>query len=459
MSSYKTLTCFKAYDVRGKLDEELNEDIAYRIGRATAQFLNANTVVVGFDSRATSADLAQSLRRGICHAGANVLDIGLAGTEEMYAAVSEFGACAGIEVTASHNPINYNGMKIVKQCSQPLKDQEFSKIKQLAEQNNFILSKHSGSVTDNRSAARDLYIEKIIGFVDLPSLQPLKIVINSGNGAAGPTIDALKQKLEEKKIKTNFVYLHHDPDPSFPNGIPNPMLEENRSATADAVISEEADFGVAFDGDFDRCFLFDHSGNFIPGEYVLGLLSKVFLRKEEGATIVHDPRVIWNTIDVVSKCGGFAVSSKTGHSFLKAAMRENSAIYGGEISAHHYFRDFAYCDSGMVPWLMIWELISKSNLLLSELISEQKQLFPSSGEINFTVADPENCLEMVNSLFASRATSIDELDGLSMCFENWRFNLRKSNTEQFVRLNVETRGDEVLLEEVIKKFEKIMKKV
>ena len=250
--------------------------------------------------------------------------------------------------------------------------------------------------------------------------------------------------MEEKGIKTNFVYLHHDPDPSFPNGIPNPMLEENRSATADVVISEEADFGVAFDGDFDRCFLFDQDGNFIPGEYLLGLLSTVFLRKEKGATIVHDPRVIWNTIDIVNKCDGIAVSSKTGHSFVKAAMRENSAIYGGEISAHHYFRDFAYCDSGMIPWLMIWELISKSNLSLSELISERKQLFPSSGEINFTVADPENCLEMVNSLFVSEATSVDELDGLSMCFEKWRFNLRKSNTEPYVRLNVETRGDDML---------------
>ena len=457
MINRKLLTCFKAYDVRGKLGEELNEEIAYRIGRATAQFLNANTVAVGFDARATSPDLARSLVRGICHAGADVLDIGLAGTEEMYAAVSEFGACAGIEVTASHNPINYNGMKIVKQYSQPLTDQEFSKIKQLAEQNKFILSKHSSLVKDKRSAARNTYVEKILSFVDLQSLQPLKIVINSGNGAAGPTIDALKQKMEEKSIKTNFVYLHHDPDPLFPNGIPNPMLEENRLETADVVISEKADFGVAFDGDFDRCFLFDQGGNFIPGEYVLGLLSKVFLRKEKGATIVHDRRVIWNTIDVVSKCGGFPVSSKTGHSFVKAAMRENGAIYGGEISAHHYFRDFAYCDSGMVPWLMIWELISKSNLLLSDLILERKKLFPSSGEINFTVVDPENCLKMVNSLFASGATSTDELDGLSMCFENWRFNLRKSNTEPYVRLNVETKGDEVLLTEIIKKFEEIMK--
>ena len=456
MSISKNLTCFKAYDVRGKLGEELNEEIAYRIGHATAHSLKANTVVLGFDARATSPNLAKYVARGICDAGAEVLEIGLAGTEEMYAAVSEFGACAGIEVTASHNPIEYNGMKIVKHGSQPLSDQEFADIKHLAEQNNFIPSVHPRLLTDKRRHARKTYLEKIMGFVDLQSLKPLKIVINSGNGAAGPTIDALHQKIEENGIKTNFIYVNHDPDPTFPNGIPNPMLKENWSATADAVISEKAHFGVAFDGDFDRCFLFDHFGNFIPGEYVVGLLSEVCLFEEQGATIVHDPRVVWNTLDIVSKCGGHAVESKTGHAFVKSAMRENGAIYGGEMSAHHYFKDFFYCDSGMIPWLMIWELISKTNLSLSDLILERKACFPSSGEMNFIVVDPENCLEMVNRLFASEAVSINELDGLSMSFEAWRFNLRKSNTEPYVRLNVETRGDESLLREITQKFKKIM---
>ncbi len=459
MIDSKTLTCFKAYDVRGKLGEELNEEIAYRIGRATAQFLNANTIVLGFDARATSPNLARSVAQGICDAGSDVLEIGLSGTEEMYSAVSEFGACAGIQVTASHNPRDYNGMKIVKNCSQPLTDQEFSDIKHLAEQNNYILSVRAGLATNKSSIARKTYIEKVMGFVDVQSLQSLKIVINSGNGAAGPTIDALTRKIEEHGIQTNFVYVHHNPDPSFPNGIPNPMLEENWSATADVVISEKADFGVAFDGDFDRCFLFDHLGNFIPGEYVVGLLSEVFLREERGATIVHDPRVVWNTRDIVSTCGGHAVSSKTGHAFIKAAMRENGAIYGGEMSAHHYFKDFFYCDSGMIPWLMVWELISKSNLPLSDLILDRKGRFLSSGEINFTVVDPESCLKMVNRLFASEAESINELDGLSMSFETWRFNLRKSNTEPYVRLNVETRGDELLLRKMIQKFRKIMKNV
>lgn len=457
MNAVKTLTCFKAYDVRGKLGEELNEDIAYRIGRATAQLLRVDTVALGFDARATSPDLAQAVARGICDTGTDVFEIGLAGTEEMYAAVSEFGIGAGIELTASHNPINYNGMKIVKNLSQPLSNQEFLKIKYLAEQNSSSLPECSGFVSDKSAVARVTYIEKVLSFVDLQSLRPLKIVINSGNGAAGPTIDALKKKMDEEGVKTNFIYVNHDPDSSFPNGIPNPLLEENRSPTADIVIREKADFGVAFDGDFDRCFLFDHLGNFVPGEYVVGILSEIFLNKERGATIVHDPRVVWNTKDIVRNCGGNAVPSKTGHAFLKATMRETGAIYGGEMSAHHYFRDFAYCDSGMIPWLMIWELLSRSDFSLSELISERKSCFPSSGEINFTVSDPANCLEMVNNLFASEAIYIDELDGLSMSFKTWRFNLRKSNTEPFVRLNVETRGDQFLLREKTEELTRIIK--
>ena len=247
--------------------------------------------------------------------------------------------------------------------------------------------------------------------------------------------------------------MHHNPDSTFPNGIPNPLLKENRSSTVNAVIVENADFGVAFDGDFDRCFFFDHAGDFIPGEYLVGLLAEVFLNKEKGATIIHDPRVIWNTIDVIAKCGGQAVVSKTGHAFVKAAMRKRDAIYGGEMSAHHYFRDFAYCDSGIVPWLLVWEYISLSNLSLSELISERRNRFPSSGELNFTVPNAATCKDRVQNQFASKATSIDELDGLSMSFDTWRFNLRKSNTEPLVRLNVETRGDDALLKEKINELE------
>ena len=453
MSFSKKLTCFKAYDIRGKLDEELDKDIAYRIGRATAQSQKAKAVVVGFDARATSPDLAQAVARGICDAGADVLDIGLAGTEEMYSAVTEFDTCAGIEVTASHNPIDYNGMKIVGRGSKPLSDDEFEAIKNLAEGDNFVPLKKTGVVIDKKQVARAAYVDKVLGFVDCSNLQPFKIVINSGNGAAGPTLDAIDAKLKEEGVQTNFVFVHHNPDSTFPNGIPNPLLKENRSSTVNAVIVENADFGVAFDGDFDRCFFFDHAGDFIPGEYLVGLLAEVFLNKEKGATIIHDPRVIWNTIDVIAKCGGQAVVSKTGHAFVKAAMRKRDAIYGGEMSAHHYFRDFAYCDSGMIPWLMVWEYLSVSNILVSELISERSNRFPSSGELNFTVPNAATCKDRVQNQFASKATSIDELDGLSMSFDTWRFNLRKSNTEPLVRLNVETRGDDALLKEKINELE------
>lgn len=458
MISDKNLTCFKAYDVRGKLGEELNEGIAYRIGRATAQSLNTKTVAVSFDARSTSPDLADAVAKGICDAGADVFDIGLAGTEEVYAAVSEFGACAGIEVTASHNPIDYNGMKIVGAGSKPLSDQEFWAIRELAEANSFIPPPKTGVVIDNKEVARTAYVEKILGFVDLSKLRPLKIVINSGSGAAGPTVDAIIKNFTEKGVETNFAFLHHDPDPTFPNGIPNPLLKENRSSTADAVIAEEADFGVAFDGDFDRCFFFDHYGDFIPGEYVVGLLAEIFLNKEKGATIIHDPRVIWNTIDVVGKHGGRAVTSKTGHAFMKTAMRQVDAIYGGEMSAHHYFRDFAYCDSGVIPWLLVWEYLSTCNLSLSDVISEQKNRYPSSGELNFTVSNAAECIERVQSHFASSAASIDELDGLSMIFDTWRFNLRKSNTEPLVRLNIETRGQYLLLKEKVNELKLLIER-
>ena len=456
MNSIKKLTCFKTYDVRGKLGEEFNNDIAYKVGRATAQSQKATTVVVGFDARATSPNSAHAVAKGICDAGADVLDIGLAGTEEVYASVLEFGACAGVAITASHNPINYNGMKIVSRGSQPLSDDEFQAIKDLAEVCNFIEVRKKGAVINKKEMARAAYIEKILEFVDCSKLKPLKIVINSGNGAAGPTLDALNKKLCKKGVETNFVYIHHNPDPTFPNGIPNPLLE-NRSSTANAVIEHKADFGVAFDGDFDRCFFFDHTGGFIPSEYVVGVLAEVFLNKENGATIIHDPRVIWNTVDVVGKCGGNAIASKTGHAFVKATMRQTDAIYGGEMSAHHYFRDFAYCDSGIIPWLLVWEYLSVSKISLLDLILEQKNNFPSSGELNFTVPNAAACIERVESHFEAKAMSIDELDGLSMSFDTWRFNLRKSNTEPLVRLNVETRGDRVLLKEKTNELKLLIK--
>ena len=362
------LSCFKAYDIRGEIGVNIDEGVAYRVGRAVAQHLGATSVVIGFDARETSPAFAAAASQGVRDAGSDVINIGMAGTEEMYWAVTEFGACAGIEVTASHNPIHYNGMKIVKSQSQPLEDLgDFQAIKALASSQAWSDVTDVGRELERSEAARQAYVGRVLSFVDLPALRPLKIVVNSGNGAAGPTFDAIASQLLALGAPLEFVRVHHTADATFPNGIPNPLLPENHAATADVVKAEKADFGVAFDGDFDRCFFFDETGQFVPGEYVVGLLASIFLEKEAGAKIVHDPRVIWNTQDIVAQKGGIAVQSKTGHAFIKQTMRARRAVYGGEMSAHHYFRDFAYCDSGMIPWLLIAELVSRSGRSLGGL--------------------------------------------------------------------------------------------
>ena len=442
------LTCFKAYDIRGEIGVNIDEGIAYRIGRAVAQHFGAKSVVISFDARETSPAFAAAAARGAMDAGADVLDIGMAGTEEMYWAVTEFGACAGIEVTASHNPINYNGMKIVKSGSQPLDDAaDFQVIKELAGSQGWLSGTEIGKELDRSKEARRAYADRVLSFVDVKALRPLKVVVNSGNGAAGPTFDAIVDRLLELGAPLEFIRVYHVPDATFPNGIPNPLLPENHAATADVVKAEGADFGVAFDGDFDRCFFFDEAGQFVPGEYVVGLLANIFLEKEAGAKIVHDPRVIWNTQDIVAQKSGIAVQSKTGHAFIKQTMRSCKAVYGGEISAHHYFRDFAYCDSGMIPWLLIWELLSTSQKSLRTLLEEARARFPSSGEMNFTVQDASACLTRAEEVYGATALSVDHLDGVSIAHEDWRMNLRKSNTEPLVRLNIETRGAPDLLRE------------
>ena len=436
------LSCFKAYDIRGEIGVNIDEDIAYRIGRAVAQHFGAKSVVIGFDARETSPAFAAAAARGAMDAGADVLDIGMAGTEEMYWAVTEFGACAGIEVTASHNPINYNGMKIVKSASQPLDDAaDFQVIKALAASQDWVSPARVGGTRGVAGAAREKYVDRVLGFVDVATLLPLKIVINSGNGAAGPTVDAIIDRLAAQGAPLDVIRFHHDPDSTFPNGIPNPLLSENHPATADVVLREGADMGVAFDGDFDRCFFFDGAGRFVPGEYVVGLLSAIFLDKEVGGKVVHDPRVIWNTQDIVAGKGGVAIQSKTGHAFIKQTMRTERAIYGGEMSAHHYFRDFAYCDSGMIPWLLVAELVSKSGRSLADWVRDRFAAFPSSGEMNFKVDDAGRAIENVLSAYRADALSLDETDGVSLSFNDWRFNLRRSNTEPLVRLNVEGKGE------------------
>lgn len=435
------LTCFKAYDIRGRLGEELNEDIARRIGRAFAAALSARRVVIGRDCRASSESLMAACVEGLIAGGVEVLDLGLCGTEEMYFAVTHFAADGGIEVTASHNPMDYNGMKLVRAGSAPLDTATgLAAIRDLTE--GPALETVSGGRIVPAEGARAAYVERVLSFVDRAALRPLTILVNAGNGAAGPTFDAIAEGLAARGAPLTFLRLHHAPDGSFPNGIPNPLLPENQPVTGEAVVAAGADMGVAWDGDFDRCFLFDHTGRFIPGEYIVGLLAEVFLAKEPGAAIVHDPRVVWNTQDVVARANGRAIQARTGHAFLKQALRDTGAIYGGEMSAHHYFRDFMACDSGMIPWLLVAELMGRTGKSLSELVSDRMAAFPSSGEINFRIADPEAAIARVEAALAADRPARDETDGLSLTFADWRLNLRKSNTEPLLRLNVEARGDQ-----------------
>ena len=450
------LTCFKAYDIRGRLGVDLDEEIAYRIGRAFAQALGAKTVVLGRDVRASSEALAASVARGLVDEGCRVLDLGLSGTEEMYFATTYFGADGGICVTASHNPMDYNGMKMVRGGSAPLDAVTgLARIKALAEENAFAEANERGTITDIAQNARAAYVDRVVSFVDIDALKPLKILVNAGHGTAGPTFDVIAERLERLGAPLTFVRLFHEPDGTFPQGIPNPLLPENRPATAEAVQATDADFGVAWDGDFDRCFFFDHTGAFIDGEYVVGLLAEAFLAKDPGATIIHDPRIIWNTQDVVAKAGGRAVQTRTGHAFIKQAMRDENAVYGGEMSAHHYFRDFVFCDSGMIPWLLVAELVSRHGAL-ADLVAHRKVAFPSSGEINFILEDPKAAIARVRAEFEPHAIAIDEIDGLGFDLGDWRFNLRSSNTEPVVRLNVEARGDVNLVAEGIERVKSLL---
>jgi len=443
------LTCFKAYDIRGRLGTELNEDIARRIGRAFAEVTAARRVVLGRDCRASSQGLAAAVANGLIAAGAEVIDIGLCGTEEVYFATTHLDADGGIEITASHNPIDYNGMKMVGRGSAPLDASvTMPAIRALAQSGAFATPVAGGRTTVAGDVRAD-YVDRVLSLVDVGALRPLTILVNAGNGTAGPTFDALAAGLARRGAPLRFVRMNHDPDATFPNGIPNPLLAENQPATAAAVLAAGADIGVAWDGDFDRCFFFDHHGRFIAGEYVVGLLAAAYLAKEPGATIIHDPRVVWNTQDIVEQAGGRAVMARTGHVFLKAAMRETGAVYGGEMSAHHYFRDFMACDSGMIPWLLVAELIGRSGQTLADLLAARIAAFPSSGEINFTVSDTAAATARIHAALSPSALTEDRTDGLSLTFPDWRLNLRASNTEPLLRLNVEAKGDPDLIVQAV----------
>ncbi|GAB3048761.1 phosphomannomutase [Acinetobacter apis] len=436
-----TLTCFKAYDIRGKLETELNEEIAYKVGRAYGQIYQPKTIVVGCDVRLSSESLKKATIEGLNDAGVNVLDLGMTGTEEVYFGAFHLDVQGGIEVTASHNPMDYNGMKLVRENARPISaDTGLKEIQALAESNQFAPVTTKGTTTPYNILPE--FVTHLLTYIQPERIQPLKLVVNSGNGAAGHVIDALEAQFKQLNVPVEFIKVHHEADGSFPNGIPNPLLVENRASTSEAVLEHQADFGIAWDGDFDRCFLFDEKGQFIEGYYIVGLLAQAFLIQQPGEKIVHDPRLVWNTLDVVEKYQGTTVQSKSGHAFIKQIMREQNAVYGGEMSAHHYFRDFAYCDSGMIPWLLVAALLSETKQSLSSLVEDMIAKFPCSGEINFKVADTQTVIQRIFDHYADQKPEIDKTDGVSLDFGAWRVNIRASNTEPLLRLNIELRADQ-----------------
>ena len=445
------LSCFKAYDIRGHVPDELNDDIAYRLGRAFADEFSPRSVVVGQDIREESPVLADAVIRGLNDGGVNVVDIGLCGTEEVYFQTFHLKADGGIMVTASHNPKGHNGMKLVRAEARPISgDSGLFALRERILAGNFSACSPPGK----RRAAPEKrsYIEHLRGYVGIPELRPLRIVGNPGNGGAGPII-----RLLQEKLPFEFIMIQETPNGGFPNGVPNPLLPENRAATAGAVLEHKADFGIAWDGDFDRCFLFDEQGQFIEGYYIVGLLAAAFLAKHPGERIIHDSRLTWNTQDIVTQSRGVPVQSKTGHAFIKERMRLENAIYGGEMSAHHYFRDFAFCDSGMIPWLLVAELLSRSGKSLSQLVGERMAAYPCSGEINYRVSDVTATLNRVITHFAPLNPTLDHTDGISLEFADWRFNLRSSNTEPLLRLNVESRGDAAAVARHVSEIENIIR--
>ena len=434
------LSCFKAYDLRGRVPDQLNATLAERIGRAYVEVTGARRVIVGYDIRESSLEIADALSSGLMAAGADVCDIGLGGTEHVYFATSHFEMDGGIMVTASHNPKDHNGMKMVGPQSRPISsDNGLNDIRDRVLEP-FVDAPEQGSHESLEVMAP--YVDHLLGYIDAAALKPLKIVVNAGNGGAGVVVDAL-----EKHLPFEFIKLHHEPDGSFPNGVPNPILMENRAVTSEAVLEHKAAMGIAWDGDFDRCFFFDETGRFIEGYYIVGLLADQFLRKTGGGKVIHDPRLTWNTLDLIEAAGGEAVQSKTGHAFIKQRMRDEDAVYGGEMSAHHYFRDFAYCDSGMIPWLLVAERLCQSGQTLSSLIDARIEAYPASGEINRTIDNPPKVIQAIEDAYTPDAVSVNHVDGLSVEFPQWRFNVRMSNTEPVVRLNVESRADKALMEQ------------
>ncbi len=437
----KSLSCYKAYDIRGRVPEDLNTDIAYRSARAMVQLLGAKKVVVGYDVRESSLELCDAIMKGITDSGAEVYSIGLCGTEMVYFSVNHLEADGGIMITASHNPPEYNGMKCVREEAKPIgSNSGLKEMERMVIENRFSPAASTGNAVNVN--VMDDYISHLLTFINTENLKPMKVVVNPGNGCAGPVLEKLESRLPIEMVRVNF-----EPDSTFPNGVPNPMLEINRASTIEAIQTHRAALGVAWDGDYDRCFFFDEYGNYIEGYYIVGFLAETILKKNPGSKIVHDPRLTWNTIEMVENSGGVPVLCCSGHSFIKEKMREEDAQFGGEMSCHLYFKEFSYCDSGMIPFLMMQEILGTTGRSMSELVKERIQKYPISGEINNTVDNADEMMERISKHYARFNPVVDHTDGVSFEFPDWRFNLRKSNTEPILRLNIESRGNQNLLKQ------------
>ncbi|MCW5937246.1 MAG: phosphomannomutase CpsG [Fimbriimonadaceae bacterium] len=431
------LPAFKAYDVRGVVPEELNPEIAYRIGRAYADETGAKTVCVGHDIRLSGPEISEALAKGLKEAGVDVVDLGMVGTEMVYFATAYYGYDGGVMITASHNPPQYNGMKMVREGSRPISgDSGLKNIERRTYEGKW---ERSGSGTLGSKDAYPDFVGHLAKFDADGAIGPLRVLASAGNGAAGVAMRAMAPTTNMDVVEMMF-----EPDGSFPNGVPNPILPESRRPVEEEMAKGGYDFGVAWDGDYDRCFFFDERGNFIEGYYIVGLLAQAMLHDNPGATVIYDPRLTWNTLDIVKAAGGRAVMCKSGHAFIKEAMRAENAVYGGEMSAHHYFREHWYCDSGLIPLILVARLVCKTGRNLGDLVGAMVAAYPCSGEINSQVADVRAVLAKVEASYRGK---VEKVDGLSVEFDNWRFNLRGSNTEPVIRLNVESRGDIGLMQE------------
>lgn len=442
---------FKAYDIRGIFPEQINELDAYKIATAVCQFLKPSELVVGCDVRLSSPALKRAAIKAITNQGIKVIDVGDISTDMLYFSVGNYNYAGGLTITASHNPKEYNGMKIVREQSKPISsDSGLFEIRDIAASLEIEASVLEGEINESLVEKREIlsdYAQKVNSFADLSNCKPFKIIANPNFGVGGKALDKMLEGLPVEVIKINY-----NPDGNFPKGRPDPLIPENREEISKLIVEHGADFGVAWDADADRCFFFTEKGEFIEGYFITALLGKILLEKSKGETIIHDTRLTWAIEDIIQEDGGKTIATKAGHSFIKERMRKENAIFGGEMSAHYYFRDYFFCDCGMIPFVMMLEMLSKENRTLSQIMDEMfwKKYFVS-GEINTQVQSVPDVIGKIKSAFIEKATKIDEQDGISLDFvsqENdelsWRFSVRGSNTEPVIRLNVEAKSQALM---------------